>query len=171
MIQRVKGPVNISFWLALAALIWVLDQLSKWLIIDQHELGWSQAFSSFFNLVRVHNTGAAFSFLAQADGWQRWLFTGLGIAAAALIVWMLHRHAHQRLFSFALSMILAGALGNVTDRICHGYVIDFLDFHFDWLMPMFFNGHFPAFNLADSAITLGAACLILDEWLRVRRSR
>jgi signal peptidase II len=112
----------------------------------------------------VHNEGAAFSFLANAGGWQRWLFTGLGVIAAIAIVWMLKQHAQQKLFGFALACVLGGAVGNVIDRIMYGYVVDFLDFYYAGM-------HFPAFNLADSAITLGAACLILDEILRVRRGR
>jgi len=118
----------------------------------------------FFNLVRVHNPGAAFSFLSDAGGWQRWFFTGIGLAASVLIVYLLRSHPGQRLFCFALTCILGGAVGNVIDRMLHGYVVDFLDFH--WA-----GWHFPAFNLADSTITVGAACLILDELLRVRRAK
>ena len=150
-------------WLALAALLVLLDQFTKVLIVGSLQLGDGFAVTSFFNIVRVHNTGAAFSFLAQAGGWQRWFFTGLGLAAAAFIVWLLHRHPGQRLFGFAMAYVLGGALGNVIDRVLYGHVIDFLDFHALGL-------HFPAFNVADSAITIGAACLILDELLRVRRS-
>jgi signal peptidase II len=120
--------------------------------------------TSFFNIVRVHNSGAAFSFLANAGGWQRWFFTAIGIGAALLMIWMLKKHAGQKLFAFAISSILGGAVGNVIDRVLYGYVVDFLDFH--WA-----GWHFPAFNVADSAITVGAACLILDELLRVRRGR
>ncbi len=120
--------------------------------------------ASFFNLVRVHNSGAAFSFLADASGWQRWFFTGVGVVATVFIVYLLKAHPGQKLFCFALACILGGAVGNVIDRLLHGYVIDFLDFH--WA-----GWHFPAFNLADSAITLGAICMIADELLRVRRSR
>ena len=150
-------------WLALAALLVLLDQFTKVLIVGSMQLGEGFAVTSFFNIVRVHNTGAAFSFLAQAGGWQRWFFTGLGAAAAVCIVWLLHRHPGQRLFGFAMACVLGGAVGNVIDRVIHGYVVDFLDFH-AWGL------HFPAFNVADSAITVGAACLILDELLRVRRS-
>jgi signal peptidase II len=95
---------------------------------------------------------------------------GLGIAASLFIVWMLRRHPEQTLFCFAVSMILGGALGNVIDRLLHGYVVDFLDFHFQFLSPLFPGGHFPSFNVADSAITVGAVCLILDELRRVRRA-
>ena len=158
-------------WLGLALLVLLADQLTKTLIIGSFQLGDSRTLTSYFNLVRVHNSGAAFSFLSSASGWQRWFFVGLGLVATVAIVWMLKRHGSQRLFSFALSMILGGALGNVIDRLLHGHVIDFLQFHWDWLSPVFAGGYFPSFNIADSAITLGAICLILDELLRVRRSR
>ena len=151
-------------WLGLALLILIADQFTKVLILGYYKLGDATYVTSFFNVVRVHNAGAAFSFLANAGGWQRWLFTGIGIAAALFIVWMLKAHAGQKLFSFALASILGGAVGNVIDRSLYGYVVDFLDFHYvGW--------HFPAFNIADSAITIGAVCLILDEILRVRRTR
>ena len=160
-----------AIWLALAALVLVLDQLTKWWVVAQFELGHSQVVTSFFNLVRVHNEGAAFSFLSNAGGWQRWFLTALGVGAALFMVWLLRSHGQERLFAFALSMLLGGAVGNVIDRLVHGHVIDFLDVHWDWLAPLFAGGHFPAFNLADSAITLGAVCLLLDELLRVRRGR
>lgn len=151
-------------WLGLALLILIADQFTKVLILGYYKLGDATYVTGFFNVVRVHNSGAAFSFLANAGGWQRWLFTGIGIAAALFIVWMLKSHAGQKLFSLALSCILGGAVGNVIDRAMHGYVVDFLDFHYaGW--------HFPAFNVADSSITIGAICLILDELLRVRRAR
>jgi len=138
------------------------DQFTKVLILGSFSLGEGKAITEFFNLVRVHNAGAAFSFLAGASGWQRWFFTALGLVAAVVIVWMLKGHPGQRLFCFALACILGGAVGNVIDRVLYGYVVDFLDFHWAGM-------HFPAFNVADSAITVGAACLILDELLRVRR--
>jgi signal peptidase II len=147
-----------------------LDQVTKTLIIGAFQHGDVRPVSSFFNLVRAHNTGAAFSFLAGASGWQRWFFVGLGLVASAFIVWMMRSHPTQKLFCFAVSMIMGGALGNVIDRLLHGYVVDFLQFRFDWLAPLFHGGYFPSFNLADSAITLGAVCLILDEILRVRRA-
>ena len=151
-------------WLAWAVVLLVADQVTKTLILNHYRLGDATYITSFFNIVRAHNTGAAFSFLASAGGWQRWLFTGIGVAATVFIVWQLRAHPGQRLFCFALSSILGGAVGNVVDRMMHGYVVDVLDFHAaGW--------HFPAFNIADSAITVGAACLILDELLRVRRER
>ena len=151
-------------WLAWAVLLMGADQITKSLILNHYQLGDSTFITSFFNIVRAHNTGAAFSFLADAGGWQRWLFTGIGVAATIFIVWQLRAHPGQKLFGFALSSILGGAVGNVVDRLMHGYVVDFLDFHVS-------GWHFPAFNVADSAITLGAVCLILDELLRVRRER
>ncbi len=156
------SSASLWLWLGLALLILLGDQITKIWIIGTYQLGDSLPLSSFFNLVRVHNNGAAFSFLAQAGGWQRWFFTGLGSLAAILMIWLLTQHAGQKLFGFAIACVLGGAVGNVIDRVLYGYVVDFLDFHYAGI-------HFPAFNLADSAITLGAACLILDELLRIRR--
>ncbi|MBV7427426.1 MULTISPECIES: signal peptidase II [unclassified Acidovorax] len=158
-------------WLAWAVVLLVADQITKTWIIQNYQLGDATFITSFFNIVRAHNTGAAFSFLRDAGGWQRWLFTGIGVAATIFIVWQLRAHPGQRLFSFALSSILGGAVGNVVDRLMHGYVVDFLDFHWNFLAGIFHGGHFPAFNLADTAISVGAACLILDELLRARRAR
>ena len=157
------GSSGMLQWLGLAFIILLIDQFTKVLIVGYYHLGDSTYVTSFFNVVRAHNSGAAFSFLAGASGWQRWFFTIVGFIAAAVIIWMLRSHAGQRLFSFAMACILGGAIGNVIDRMAHGYVIDFLDFHWHGM-------HFPAFNVADSAITLGAICLILDELLRVRKS-
>ena len=151
-------------WLGLALILLLADQFTKVLILGYYKLGDATYVTSFFNVVRVHNTGAAFSFLANESGWQRWFFTGIGVAAAVFIIWMLKSHAGQKLFSFAMACILGGAIGNVVDRTLHGYVVDFLDFHYG-------NWHFPAFNIADSAITIGAVCLILDELARVRRAK
>ena len=159
-----NSPSGMLPWLGLALLILIADQFTKVLILGYYRLGDATYITSFFNIVRVHNAGAAFSFLANAGGWQRYFFTGIGIAAAIFIIWMLKSHNGQKLFAFALACILGGAIGNVIDRTLYGYVVDFLDFHYaGW--------HFPAFNIADSAITIGAVCLILDEILRVRRSR
>lgn len=157
-------------WLGLALLVIVADQITKTLIVGQFALHESVHVTSFFNIVRAHNTGAAFSFLAGAAGWQRWFFIALGIAASVFIVWMLRRHPEQTLFCFAVSLILGGAVGNVIDRVLHGYVVDFLDFHFPLLAPLFPGGHFPSFNVADSAITVGALSLVLDELRRVKRA-
>jgi signal peptidase II len=166
MAKTTFGTTSASLlpWLGLALILLIADQFTKVLILGYYQLGDATYVTSFFNVVRVHNTGAAFSFLASASGWQRWFFTAIGIAAALFILWMLKSHAGQRLFSFALACILGGAVGNVIDRTLHGYVVDFLDFHYG-------GWHFPAFNVADSAITVGAICLVLDELLRVRKAK
>lgn len=158
-------------WLAWAAVLVAADQATKALILQHYQLGDATVITNFFNIVRAHNTGAAFSFLQNAGGWQRWLFTGIGVVATIFIVWQLRAHPGQKLFGFALSSILGGAVGNVVDRLMHGYVVDFLDFHWDFLSGIFHGGHFPAFNVADMAISIGAACLILDEILRAKRAR
>ena len=159
----IRNTTSHWVWLGLALVVLLADQFTKVLIVSSYTLGDGFAVTSFFNIVRVHNEGAAFSFLASTGGWQRWFFTGLGVLAAAVMVWMLKKHPGQKLFGFAIACILGGAVGNVIDRVLYGYVVDFLDFYYAGI-------HFPAFNLADSGITLGAACLILDEILRVRRS-
>ncbi len=162
---RSQGSVGeLLPWLGLSLLILIIDQFTKIMVLGYFALGDSLRVTSFFNLVRVHNEGAAFSFLAGASGWQRWFFTAIGVVAAVFIVWMLKSHPGQRLFAFAMACILAGAIGNVIDRMVHGYVVDFLQFHYQ-------HWYFPSFNIADSAITIGAATMILDELLRVRRAR
>ena len=157
-----RKPPSLALWLGLALLVIVLDQFTKTLILGWFQLGDTRYVTPFFNVVRVHNTGAAFSFLAGASGWQRWFFVVLGFVASGFIVWMLRSHPTQRLFCFAVTMIMGGALGNVLDRLLHGYVVDFLQFHAG-------GWYFPSFNLADSAITLGALLLIADELRRMRR--
>ena len=161
---------GLALWLGLALIVILADQVTKTLILGAFQLGDNRAVTGWFNIVRAHNTGAAFSFLAGASGWQRWFFVGLGVLASAFIVWMMRSHPTQKLFCFAVSLIMGGALGNVVDRLLHGYVVDFLQVRFDILAPLFHGGYFPAFNIADSAITLGAVCLILDEIGRVRRA-
>jgi signal peptidase II len=160
---------GLALWLGLALLVIVLDQVTKTLILGAFQVGDVRPITSFFNLTRHHNPGAAFSFLAGASGWQRWFFSALGIGAAIFITWMLKKYPSQKLFCFAITMIMGGALGNVIDRALHGYVVDFLQFRFELLEPIFRGGYFPTFNLADSAITLGAILLIVDEVRRVRR--
>lgn len=152
-------------WLGLAAIVILLDQISKAMIQRSLAFGVTHTITPWFDIVHAHNPGAAFSFLENASGWQRWLFTALGIGAAVFIVWMLRRHSQQTLFALALALIMGGALGNVIDRLWHGYVIDFIQVH--WRRVYYF----PAFNLADSAITLGATFLIIDELRRVQRGR
>ena len=158
----IRNTTSSWVWLGITALVLIADQFSKVLIVSTYQLGEGFSVSSFFNIVRVHNHGAAFSFLASEGGWQRWFFTGLGVVATVVMVWLLKKHAEQKLFCFAIACIMGGAVGNVADRVLYGYVVDFLDFYYAGI-------HFPAFNVADSGITLGAALLILDEVLRVRR--
>ncbi len=165
------APRSLFVWLGIALVILIADQITKLMVIDSFQLGDSQTMTSYFNLVRVHNSGAAFSFLSTASGWQRWFFTAIGVGAAIFIIWLLRSHPSQKLFCFALALVLGGAVGNVIDRLLWGHVIDFLDFHWDWLSPVFYQGHFPAFNVADSAISVGTVCLILDELIRARKSK
>jgi len=150
-------------WVGLALLVALADQGTKHLIAGWLAPGEGRSVTGFFNLVLVFNPGAAFSFLAGASGWQRELFAGIAILASAIIVALLARNAADRLFCTGLSFILGGALGNLWDRIALGQVVDFLDFHA-------LGYHWPAFNLADSAITVGAALLILDGVLASRNS-
>lgn len=167
--KAAAGASSLWVWLGIALIIVLVDQLTKTLIVGAFAHGESREVTSYFNLVRAHNSGAAFSFLAGAGGWQRWFFTGLGVVATGFMVYMLRQHGAQKLFSWALTLIMGGAIGNVIDRLLHGHVIDFLDFHWPFLEGLFPGGHFPAFNVADCAISLGAALLILDELRRVRR--
>ena len=150
-------------WLGIAFIVILLDQLSKIAITKLFVYGEEKVITSFFNLVLAYNKGAAFSFLANEGGWQRHMFTAIGICAALYIIYLLKRHSGQRMFCWALALILGGAIGNVIDRIAYGHVIDFLDFHWQSL------GHFPAFNIADSAICIGAALFVLDELRRVNK--
>jgi signal peptidase II len=151
-------------WVALAALIVLIDQATKVAIERSFDYGDVHPITGFFNLVLTYNKGAAFSFLASASGWQKHFLTVVGIGASLFILYLLGRHGNQRLFSLALAMILGGAIGNVIDRVAYGHVVDFLDFHVaGW--------HWPAFNMADSAIVGGALLLVLDELLRVRRAK
>lgn len=164
-----QSASNLWVWLGIAFIVVVLDQFTKTLIIGKFAHGDVREVTSYFNLVRAHNPGAAFSFLANAGGWQRWFFVGLGVFACALMTYMLRQHGGQKMFAWALTLIMGGAVGNVVDRLIHGHVIDFLDFHWHWLSAVFPGGHFPAFNVADCAISVGAVLLILDEFRRVRR--
>jgi signal peptidase II len=158
-----KNNNSLLPWLGIAGVVILLDQITKAVIVRTMKLGDSDSVNAFFNIVYWQNKGAAFSFLHAANGWQRWLFVGLGVLAAIFIVWMLRRHGGQRMFSWALALILGGAIGNVVDRLLHGFVIDFIQVHYR-------DSFFPSFNIADSAISIGAALLILDELMRVRRA-
>lgn len=157
---------GIGKWLVLALVVVVLDQLSKWSVLARFtETERLPVIAGLFDLTLYYNEGAAFSFLAGADGWQRWFFTLFGLAASIFIVYLLRQSTQLKLFSFGLAMILGGAIGNnLIDRPVHGKVVDFLLFY---QHPYYF----PAFNLADSAIFVGAVCLILDELLRWKRER
>ena len=155
--------ISLPKWLSLSALVIVLDQLSKAWITNHFVYGEKFYVLSVFDVVLAHNTGAAFSFLHDAGGMQRWLFSIIAIVASVWIVWLLRRHSAQAIFALALSLILGGALGNLIDRIGNGYVVDFLSFHWG-------EHYFPAFNVADSAITVGAALLIIDSLWITRHS-
>lgn len=149
-------------WLGVAFIVILLDQLSKIVILRTFAEHESKHVTSFFNLVLVYNPGAAFSFLGDAGGWQRYLFTAIAVGAVLFILYLLRQHAGQRLFCWALALIMGGAIGNVIDRIVHGKVVDFLSFHWS-------GSAFPAFNLADSAICLGVGLFIVDELRRVKK--
>ncbi|MBA4144009.1 MAG: lipoprotein signal peptidase [Nitrosospira sp.] len=149
--------LRISLSLALAVL--VLDLITKRWVEATLFHGEQIPLTGFFNLVLTYNAGAAFSFLSDAGGWQRWFFSAIAIGASILIIYLLRKHASEKLFCIALSLILGGALGNLWDRITLGHVVDFLDFHVA-------GYHWPAFNIADSAIFLGAFGLIVDSFRR-----
>jgi len=143
-------------YLWLSGLVIVLDQISKWLMVSWLSLYETVVVMPFFNLTMAHNYGAAFSFLSNAGGWQRWFFTGLAIAVSiVLIVWLRGLKPQAKLEALSLSLILGGAIGNVIDRLYYGYVIDFIDIYYGYY-------HWPAFNVADSAIVIGAILLVLD---------
>ncbi len=153
-----------AIWLVLSASVVLADQLSKSYIARHFGEFEFITVLPILEITRMHNVGAAFSFLASASGWQRWVFIGLaGVVSLGIIVWLLRlrRGAHS-LLACGLALVLGGALGNVIDRIRLGHVIDFIHFHWD-------RAYFPAFNVADSAITVGAACLLLDALLEGRR--
>jgi signal peptidase II len=154
---RIRGHVGATRWLWLAALVIVLDQASKWWVVNNFELFQRNELLEWLGMTRLHNTGAAFSFLAGADGWQRWFFVSLGVAVSVGVLFWLRSlpRSGQGILASGLALIVGGALGNVIDRVNHGYVVDFISVHYQqWF--------FPAFNVADSAITVGAGLLILD---------
>ncbi len=157
-----KKSAGLTLWLGIATIVVLLDQLSKITMSRLLAYGQSEAITSYFNLVMVYNQGAAFSFLSNQGGWQRWFFSALAFGVSVFIVWMLKKNAGQRMFCWSLSLILGGAVGNLIDRIAYGHVIDFLDVHVG-------GWHWPAFNVADGAITIGAALFVLDELRRVNR--
>ena len=145
-------------WLWLSLLAVILDQASKLVIDSSMHLYQSIPVMPYFNLTYVHNTGAAFSFLSEAGGWQRWFFAGLAILISAVIaVWLTRLKPNERLLAVALSLVLGGAIGNLIDRLAYGYVIDFLDVYYG-------SWHWPAFNIADSAITLGVMLMLAESF-------
>lgn len=151
-------------WLIIAAVIVLVDQMTKQYMDSALHYAERVPVLSFFDFTLLYNPGAAFSFLADGAGWQRWFFTFIALVATVLIVHMLRKNPHQKLFCSSLALILGGALGNVIDRVLHAHVIDFLLFYWrDW--------YFPAFNIADIAITCGAILLILDEIIRLRKNK
>jgi signal peptidase II len=147
---------DLGRWLVLGLIVIVLDQAAKFWITGHFFYGESLEVASFFNVVLAHNTGAAFSMLAAAGGWQRSFFIAIAAVAATVIVYLLRKHRGDTRFCFALGLILGGALGNLIDRVRLGYVVDFLDFHA-------LGYHWPAFNVADTAITLGAVLIVWDS--------
>ena len=151
-----SDALNWKLWLVISVAVFALDQYTKWLVISNFTLGHSQEVVSFFNLVRVHNYGAAFSFLSDQPGWQRWfLLVVTSIISIVLLVWVTRLKQHQTLLATALVLILGGAFGNLYDRAVYGYVVDFIDWHYA-------GRHWPAFNIADAAISCGAVLLIID---------
>ena len=154
---EILHPRRLFFWYLIAFFILILDQFTKQLITGSFNYGDVQDITGYFNLVRVHNYGAAFSFLSEAGGWQRWALSSVaGIVSIGIIIWISRVPDNKHFERLALALILGGALGNLIDRMMLGYVVDFLDFHWSGM-------HFPAFNIADSCITLGAILLIIDS--------
>jgi signal peptidase II len=150
--------LNMLKWLWLSLLAVILDQVSKLAIAGSMQLYQSIEIVPYFNLTYVHNTGAAFSFLSEAGGWQRWFFAGLALVISVVIaVWLARLKRHETLLAVALSLILGGAIGNLIDRLAYGYVIDFLDVYYQ-------TWHWPAFNIADSAITLGVILMLVESF-------
>ena len=144
------------YWLSVIAV--ALDQATKLAIGATMRLYESIPVISFFNLTYVHNEGAAFSFLSDAGGWQRWFFSGLAAIISIIIgIWLARLKKHEILLATSLALILGGAIGNLIDRLAYGYVIDFLDFYYK-------TWHWPAFNVADSAITIGVGLMVLESF-------
>ena len=165
MVTSLKLRKFFCLWLTFACALIAADQWLKMQVVEHFYHGQAMPVTSFFNLVRAHNTGAAFSFLANAGGWQHWFFIGVAaIVVISLLVMLWHNNSQQKMASFGMACILGGAVGNVIDRIHLGYVVDYLDFYFG-------SAHFPAFNLADIAICVGAGLLILNEVLQLTRPR
>ncbi len=144
-------------WLAISTILVAFDLYTKYLVQGAFQYGEHLTITSFFDLVRYHNEGAAFSFLANAGGWQKWFFSGISMVAIVVITYLIRKHHNEKLFCLGLALVLGGAIGNLYDRITLGYVVDFLYFHYQDLA-------WPAFNVADSAICVGVALLLLDSF-------
>lgn len=163
-VDHEPAPPGLTRWMGLALLIVILDQVTK--VMAEASMSYGQRISVLpvFDFTLLYNPGAAFSFLANQPGWQRWFFTLVALLAIAFILYMMRKHRSDTRFLLALTLILGGAVGNLIDRVLYGHVIDFLLFYWD-------TWHYPAFNLADSAITVGAVLLIADELLRWRKKK
>ncbi len=163
-VESIHAQPGLNRWVGLAVLVIILDQVTK--VMAEATMAFGQRINLLpvFDLTLLYNTGAAFSFLAEQPGWQRWFFTVVALLAIAFITYLMRKHRGETRFLFALSLILGGAIGNLIDRVLYGHVIDFLLFYWE-------KWHYPAFNLADSAITIGAAVLIIDEITRLRKKK
>ena len=163
--NQTLSQASSSKWYVLLALgVLIADQMTKWWAQMSLPMAQPIKVTDFLNWFLIYNPGAAFSFLSQAGGWQRWFFTVIGIVAAIVIIWLLQKNTHDRPFCLALSLILGGAIGNVIDRLLYGAVVDFIDVHYD-------GWHWPAFNIADSAISIGATLIVINEIRRAIKDR
>lgn len=163
--NQTSPQASSSKWYVLLALgVLIADQMTKWWAQMSLPMAQPIKVTDFLNWFLIYNPGAAFSFLSQAGGWQRWFFTVIGIVAAIVIIWLLQKNVHDRPFCLALSLILGGAIGNVLDRLLYGAVVDFIDVHYD-------GWHWPAFNIADSAISIGATLIVINEIRRAIKDR
>jgi signal peptidase II len=163
--NQTSPQASSSKWYVLLALgVLIADQMTKWWAQMSLPMAQPIKVTDFLNWFLIYNPGAAFSFLSQAGGWQRWFFTVIGIVAAIVIIWLLQKNTHDRPFCLALSLILGGAIGNVLDRLLYGAVVDFIDVHYD-------GWHWPAFNIADSAISIGATLIVINEIRRAIKDR
>jgi signal peptidase II len=144
-------------WLSISAAVAALDLYTKHLIQQAFAYGDLLPITSFFDLVRYHNEGSAFGFLNNAGGWQKWFFTAISVVAVIVMTYLIRKHRTEKLFCTGLALVLGGAIGNLVDRVTLGYVVDFLNFHYQ-------NHYWPAFNVADSAICVGVGLLLLDSF-------
>ena len=164
MVKASSQESSSKWYLLLALAVLIADQITKWWAQMSLPMAQPIKVTDFLNWFLIYNPGAAFSFLSQAGGWQRWFFTVIGIVAAIVIIWLLQKNTQDRPFCLALSLILGGAIGNVIDRLLYGAVVDFIDVHYD-------GWHWPAFNIADSAISIGATLIVINEIRRAIKDR